>query len=109
MNMTLNRVQKLTRRSLMGALAAGTMLVAIPAMAQDAKPVTIGLITTLSTPAGYIGEDIRDAFNLAIKEDGGKLGGVPVTLKVEDDALKPANGKQIADKMLGEEIGRAHV
>ncbi len=99
---------KLTRRSLMGAMAAGTMLAAMPvvtpAMAQDVKPVTIGLITTLSTPAGYIGEDIRDAFNLAIKEDGGKLGGVPVTLKIEDDALKPAKGRQIVDKMLGEGI-----
>ncbi|MBB5702228.1 branched-chain amino acid transport system substrate-binding protein [Ochrobactrum daejeonense] len=94
--------QKLTRRIVLGVLAAGTALVTFPAMAQE--PVTIGLITTLSTPAGYIGEDIRDAFNLAIKEDGGKLGGVPVTLKVEDDALKPVNGKQVADKMLGEGI-----
>jgi branched-chain amino acid transport system substrate-binding protein len=32
----------------------------------------------LSTPAGYIGEDERDAFMLAVKEGGGKLGGVPV-------------------------------
>ena len=95
---------KLTRRSVLGALAAGTILAAFPAMAEDAKPVTIGMITTLTTPAGYIGEDIRDAFNLAIKEEGGKLGGVPVKLQVEDDGLKPANGKQVADKMVGEGI-----
>ncbi|MBB6486846.1 ABC transporter substrate-binding protein [Rhizobium lusitanum] len=95
---------KWTRRSLMNVVAMGAIVASFPAMAQDKPPVTIGLITTLSTPAGYIGEDIRDAFNLALKEEGGKLGGVPVTLKVEDDALKPANGKQIVDKMLGDNI-----
>ena len=73
------------------------------AMAQQ-QPVKIGFIGTLSTPAGYIGEDQRDAFMLAIKEGGGKLGGVPVDLVVEDDGLKPVNGKQIADKMVQDGI-----
>lgn len=63
-------------------------------------PVKIGMITTLSGPGGYLGQDIRDAFNLAIKMQGGKLGGVPVEVVVEDDGLKPGQGKQIADKML---------
>lgn len=79
------------------ALAASAMA-AFPALAQD--PVKIGLITTLSGPGGYIGQDIRDAFQLAIDMEGGKLGGVPVDVKVEDDALKPGQGKQIAEKML---------
>ena len=68
--------------------------------AHAAEPVKIGFIATLSTPAGYIGEDERDAFNLAIKQGGGKLGGVPVQLVIEDDGLKPANAKQAADRML---------
>jgi branched-chain amino acid transport system substrate-binding protein len=63
-------------------------------------PLQIGFITTLSTPAGYIGEDERDGFQLAVTEGGGKLGGVPVKLIVEDDGLKPGNAKQSADKML---------
>lgn len=79
------------------ALAASAMA-AFPALAQD--PVKIGLITTLSGPGGYIGQDIRDAFQLAIDMEGGKLGGVPVDVKVEDDALKPGQGKQIAERML---------
>jgi branched-chain amino acid transport system substrate-binding protein len=62
--------------------------------------VKIGFIATLSSPAGYIGEDERDAFKLAMDEEGGKLGGVPVELVVEDDALKPANAKQAADRMI---------
>jgi len=71
------------------------------AHAQNATPaVEIGFITTLSTPAGYIGEDERDGFALAVKQEGGKLGGIPVRLLIEDDGLKPATGKQSAEKML---------
>jgi branched-chain amino acid transport system substrate-binding protein len=73
-------------------------LLATGAAAQ--QPVKIGFITTLSGPAGYIGADVRDAFNLAVEMEGGKLGGVPVQVVVEDDGLKPGQGKQIADRML---------
>ena len=41
---------------------------AVPAKAQE--PVRIGLITTLSGPGGYIGADIRDAFQLAVEHRG---------------------------------------
>jgi branched-chain amino acid transport system substrate-binding protein len=67
------------------------------------EPLKIGMITTLSGPAGYLGQDIRDGFQLAIELGKGKLGGKPVTLVVEDDGLKPGNAKQIADKMLNEQ------
>lgn len=77
-----------------GALLLGT------AAAAAQSPVKIGMITTLSGPGGYLGADIRDAFQLAIDLEGGKLGGVPVQLMVEDDGLQPAKGKQIADKFL---------
>jgi branched-chain amino acid transport system substrate-binding protein len=69
-----------------------------PAVAQE--PVKIGFITTLSGPGGYLGQDIRDAFQLAINAEGGKLGGVPVQLVVEDDGLKPGQAKQIAERMM---------
>ncbi|MCP8938635.1 ABC transporter substrate-binding protein [Alsobacter sp. SYSU M60028] len=85
------------------AAAGIALLAASPALAQS--PVKIGMITTLSGPGGYLGQDIRDAFQLAIDQQGGKLGGVPVQLMVEDDALKPGQGKQIADKfMKGEKV-----
>ena len=75
----------------------------IASTAQAADPVKIGMITTLSGPAGYLGQDIRDGFALAIGLNGGKLGGVPVQLMVEDDGLKPGNAKQIASRMLSDE------
>ncbi len=78
----------------------GCLALALTGTAHAVEPVKIGFIATLSTPAGYIGEDERDAFNLAIKQGGGKLGGVPVELVVEDDGLKPANAKQAVDRQL---------
>ena len=84
-------------RRILTAVTAAAMLTA-PAMAQ--QPVKIGLITTLSGPGGYIGADIRDGFQLAVDMEGGKLGGVPVQVVVEDDGFKPGQGKQIADRFL---------
>ncbi len=69
--------------------------------AAAADAVKIGMITTLSGPAGYLGQDVRDGFKLAMED--GKLGGVPVDLVVEDDGLKPGQGKQIAERFLSED------
>jgi branched-chain amino acid transport system substrate-binding protein len=78
--------------------AALALFAAAPALAQ--QPVKIGMVTTLSGPGGYLGADVRDAFNLAIEMEGGRLGGVPVQLLVEDDALKPGQGKEIAERFM---------
>lgn len=73
-------------------------LLATPALA--AGPVKIGMVTTLTTKAGYLGEDIRDGFQLAIDQEAGKLGGIAVDLMVEDDGRKPEKGKQIAERFI---------
>jgi len=73
-------------------LAATAVLMATAAMAQ---PVKVGMITTLSTPAGYLGADIRRGMELAIEERGKDV----IDLVVEDDGFKPENAKQIADRM----------
>ena len=69
-------------------------------LAIAADPVKIGMISTLSTKAGYLGEDIRDGFKLAIAMQDGKLGGVPVELLVDDDGRKPEKGRQIAERFI---------
>ncbi len=85
-------------RRLLVVVVAMAVLAAVPALAME--PVKIGMITTLSTKAGYLGEEIRDGFQLAIDQEGGKLGGVPVELLVDDDGRKPEKAKQIADRFI---------
>ena len=68
--------------------------------AQGADRVKVGLITTLSGPNAAIGSDIRDAFQLAVKLNGGKLGGLPAEVIVGDDQFKPDVGRQLAEKNL---------
>jgi branched-chain amino acid transport system substrate-binding protein len=96
------------RETTMQRFLSAASLVALAATmtfgpAAAAEPVRIGMITTLSGPAGYLGEQVRDAFMLAIAQEGGKLGGVPVELVVEDDGLKPPQGLQIAERFLADE------
>ena len=78
-------------------LLAAALLV-LSASAQSADKVKIGFISTLSGPSAAIGVDIRDAFQLAVKMNGGKLGGLPAEVLVGDDQFKPDVGRQIAEK-----------
>jgi branched-chain amino acid transport system substrate-binding protein len=72
----------------------------IATQALASEPVKIGMVTTLSTKAGYLGEEVRDGFKLAIDQEGGMLGGVPVELLVEDDGRDPGKAKQISDRFM---------
>ena len=78
-------------------LLAAALLV-LSASAQSADKVKIGFISTLSGPSAAIGVDIRDAFQLAVKMNGGKLGGLPAEVLVGDDQFKPDVGRQLAEK-----------
>ena len=68
--------------------------------AQAANELKIGFLSTLSGPAGGIGIEIRDGFNLAVKLAGGKLGGLPTEVLFADDTLNPDTGKQLAERLL---------
>jgi branched-chain amino acid transport system substrate-binding protein len=72
---------------------------AAPALAQSG-PIRIGMITTLSGPGAALGNDIRDGFNLVVKNAGGRLGGLPVEVVIADDGLRPENGRAIAERMV---------
>jgi branched-chain amino acid transport system substrate-binding protein len=76
------------------------LLAAAGASAETAKPVKIGMITTLSGAGAALGIDIRDGFKLALDMQGGKLGGVPVAFTVVDDGQDVEAAKQIATRML---------
>ncbi|HUQ24923.1 MAG TPA: ABC transporter substrate-binding protein [Burkholderiales bacterium] len=76
------------------------VLLVLSASAHGADRVKVGLITTLSGPNAAIGSDIRDSFQLAVKLNGGKLGGLPAEVIVGDDQFKPDVGRQLAEKNL---------
>ncbi|MGQ0654520.1 MAG: ABC transporter substrate-binding protein [Betaproteobacteria bacterium] len=79
-------------------IAALAAAAALATSAQAADKVKVGFISTLSGPSAAIGIDIRDAFQLAIKMNGGKLGGLPAEVLVGDDQFKPDVGRQLAEK-----------
>jgi branched-chain amino acid transport system substrate-binding protein len=78
--------------------AVVTLACALCAGAQAADKVKIGFVSTLSGPSAALGVDIRDAFQLAVKLNGGKLGGLPAEVLVGDDQFKPELGRQLAEK-----------
>ena len=68
-------------------VAATTAFLVTGAAAQD--KIRIGLIYTLSGPPSALGQQSKNAFELAVKDLGGKMGGKEVELFVADDTLKP--------------------
>ena len=78
-------------------LTATLFLTATWALAGSVK---IGMITTLSGGGSALGIAVRDGFKLAMDQEGGKLGGYPVQLLVDDDSRKPDKAKQISDRFI---------
>ena len=68
--------------------------------AAQAAEVKIGFITTLTTPAGVIGEDMKNSVELALEHIDNKMGNLDVVLIMEDDGFKPDIGKQKTDKLV---------
>jgi branched-chain amino acid transport system substrate-binding protein len=83
-------------------LVTGVSLLALavsPALAQQ-QSVKIGFISTFSGPAAAIGNDMRNAFELALDHHGRKIGGLPVEVIYEDDQIKPEVGVQKTQKLI---------
>ncbi|HCN73697.1 MAG TPA: ABC transporter substrate-binding protein, partial [Pusillimonas sp.] len=70
------------------------------ASAQAADEIKIGFLTTLSGPGAGTGQDIRDAFLLAVKMNGGKLGGLPADVTVTDDQNNPVSARQTVERYI---------
>jgi branched-chain amino acid transport system substrate-binding protein len=68
------------------------------AAAQD--KIRIGLIYTLSGPPSALGQQSKNAFELAVKDLSGKMGGKDVELFVADDTLKPDVAVQKVHELL---------
>jgi branched-chain amino acid transport system substrate-binding protein len=82
----------------MHKMLAAAAALSLACTAHAADKVKVGFISTLSGPSAALGVDIRDAFQLAVKLNGGKLGGLPAEVLVGDDQFKPEVGRQLAEK-----------
>ena len=85
------------KKFIRGALAL--MILALPGVG-SAEGVKIGFVTTLTTGAAVIGNDMRDAVNLAVGDLNGKMGGLDIEVIFADDGFKPETGKQVTDKLV---------
>ena len=81
------------------AVAALAAMASAPTLAQQ-KTIKIGFISTFSGPAGAIGADMKNAFELGLDHLGRKLGGLPVEVIYEDDQIKPEVGLQKTQKLV---------
>lgn len=62
--------------------------------------VKIGFVTTLTTPAAIIGNDMKNAVDLAMEHLGGMAGDTKLTVIYGDDGFAPDTGKQVTDKLV---------
>jgi branched-chain amino acid transport system substrate-binding protein len=74
---------------MISALAFGAALTVTLGAAEAQDKLKVGVITTLSGPPAVLGQQLRNGFQLAVKDLGGKLGGRDVEIIVQDDELKP--------------------
>jgi branched-chain amino acid transport system substrate-binding protein len=70
-------------------LATVGMLAASISAAAAQEKLKVGIMVTLSGPSAVLGQQARDGFQLAVRQLGGKLGGVDTEVVVVDDELKP--------------------
>ena len=67
------------------------------------SPIKIGYLGTFTGPVGGLGQDMYDGFMLAVEQNGGKLGDVPVQIIKEDDQFKPEVATQIVQRLIEKE------
>jgi len=93
--------QSLRRAGALAALAAaaGLLLPAAPALAQQGK-LKVGLMLPYTGTYAALGNSITNAFKLAVEENGGKVGGRDVEYFTVDDESDPAKAPENANKLI---------
>jgi branched-chain amino acid transport system substrate-binding protein len=94
-------LSNMMRHRWVGAVAAlaGAAFLVTATQAQELK---IGIMAVLSGPQAVLGGQLKDGFMLGVKHAGGKLGGLPTSVVVQDDELKPdvavGRAKQLVER-----------
>jgi branched-chain amino acid transport system substrate-binding protein len=102
----MSRIEKTTRRRVLGGLAATSGVVAagsfVPARFAigEAAKVKLGMMLPATGTYAQLGLAITDGFKLALAEAGGKLGGREVEFATVDDESDPAKGPENANKLV---------
>lgn len=81
------------------ALTGGVGLFASAVHAQE-RTIKIGFVSTFSGGGAALGIDVRDGFNLALRQLNNRLGGLPVQVLFADDEQNPSLAQQAVDRML---------
>ncbi len=95
----------LMKSTLVVCLALCLLSVGLGRPAQAAEPIKIGVLVSLTGPAGFMGQPIKEAFT-AIFDDVNQKGGVlgrKVELLMEDDQSNPSNAVIAATKLIKDE------
>lgn len=79
------------------AIVAAMMTTPAPLLAEDVK---IGFVTTLTTGAAVIGNEMKNAVDLAMDHLGGMAGDTKLEVIFGDDQFAPDAGKQVTDKLV---------
>ena len=82
------------------AMAACALAIGAPAAAKPVDQVRVGFSTSITGPFAALGAETRDGFNLAIKQLGGKLGGIPAEIYATDEAGNPDTGRQHVERYI---------
>ena len=73
---------------------------ALAANASAADKIKVGYMTTLSGGGATFGMQLKNGFTLGLEHLGGKLGGLPAEIFLEDDQQKPDVGRQLVDDFI---------
>ena len=84
----------------MKKIATLALLASVASTAVLAEPARIGFVTTLTTPAAVIGNDMKNAVDLAMEHLGGMAGDTEIEVIFGDDGFAPETGKQVTDKLV---------
>jgi branched-chain amino acid transport system substrate-binding protein len=99
MKRTLNHLRRVGAIAAVAA-AAGLLLQAGTALAQQQGKIKVGLMLPYTGTYAALGNSITNAFKLAIDENGGKLGGRAIEYFTVDDESNPAKAPENANKLI---------
>ena len=96
-----NRKSGISRRTLLKAGAAISILPAPSVFAQSAEPLKIGFLTVLTGPLAAGGKQQEEGAALFLKERNGMIAGRKVELITQDTAGNPATANTRTRELVG--------